>query len=151
MRLTTLCYIEENDAYLMLHRTKKENDQSHDKWLGVGGKFEDGESPEECMLREVKEETGLTLTEFQFRGIVTFVSDEWETEYMHLFTATAYEGCVGECNEGTLEWVPKDQILDLNLWEGDRLFLERLNGSRDFFSLKVEYQGEHLVNWKFWT
>ena len=149
MRLTTLCYIERDGAYLMLHRTKKEHDQSHDKWLGVGGKFEDGESPEECMLREVKEETGLTLTDYQFRGIVTFVSDEWETEYMYLFTADGFEGTVCECREGTLEWIPKEKVLDLKLWEGDKLFLERLNGSRDFFSLKVEYQGEKLINWKF--
>lgn len=151
MRLTTLCYIERDGAYLMLHRTKKENDQSHDKWLGVGGKFEDGESPEECMLREVYEETGLTLTEYAFRGIVTFVSDEWETEYMHLFTATEYEGEIGECSEGTLEWVPQEKVTKLKLWEGDRLFLKRLTGSRDFFSLKVVYEGEKLSGWKFWT
>ena len=150
MRLTTLCYIEKDGAYLMLHRTKKENDENHDKWIGVGGKFEDGESPEECVLREVKEETGLLLTDYQFRGIVTFVSDQWETEYMHLFTASGYEGEIGTCDEGTLEWVKKSDILQLNLWEGDRLFLDRLNESRDFFSLKVQYQGEHLVKWKFW-
>lgn len=150
MRLTTLCYIEKDGAYLMLHRTKKENDQSHDKWLGVGGKFEDGESPEECMLREVREETGLELTAYAFRGIVTFVSDEWETEYMHLFTATDYQGEVGPCNEGTLEWVPKEEVTQLKLWEGDKLFLNRLNGSKDFFSLKVVYEGEHLAEWKFY-
>lgn len=150
MRLTTLCYIEKDGAYLMLHRTKKENDQSHDKWLGVGGKFEDGESPQECVLREVKEETGLTLTDYQYRGIVTFVSDQWETEYMHLFTADGYEGEIVECDEGILEWVKKEEVLDLKLWEGDKLFLNRLNGSREFFSLKVEYEGEQLINWKFW-
>lgn len=149
MRLTTLCYIEKDGAWLMLHRTKKENDQSHDKWLGVGGKFEDGESPEECMLREVFEETGLKLTRYAFRGIVTFVSDRWETEYMHLFTATEYEGEPGECNEGVLEWVPKEKVTDLKLWEGDKLFLNRLNESRDFFSLKVVYEGEVLKDWKF--
>lgn len=149
MRLTTLCYIEKDGAWLMLHRTKKENDQSHDKWLGVGGKFEDGESPEECMLREVFEETGLKLTRYVFRGIVTFVSDRWETEYMHLFTATEYEGEPGECSEGVLEWVPKEKVTDLKLWEGDKLFLNRLNGSRDFFSLKVVYEGEVLKDWKF--
>ena len=150
MRLTTLCYIEKDGAYLMLHRTKKENDQSHEKWLGVGGKFEDGESPEECMLREVREETGLVLKKYRFRGIVTFVSDEWETEYMHLFTATEYEGTIGECAEGTLKWVLKEDVPSLNLWEGDKLFLKRLNESAQFFSLKVEYQGERLVRWKFW-
>ena len=149
MRLTTLCYIEKDGAYLMLHRTKKENDQSHDKWLGIGGKFEDGESPEECMLREVYEETGLTLTDYAFRGIVTFVSDRWETEYMHLFTADGYEGEPGECSEGVLEWVPKEKVTDLKLWEGDKLFLDRLNGSRDFCSLKVVYEGEVLKDWKF--
>lgn len=149
MRLTTLCYIEKDGAWLMLHRTKKENDQSHDKWLGVGGKFEDGESPEECMLREVFEETGLKLTRYVFRGIVTFVSDRWETEYMHLFTATEYEGEPGECSEGVLEWVPKEKVTDLKLWEGDKLFLNRLNESRDFFSLKVVYEGEVLKDWKF--
>ena len=149
MRLTTLCYIEKDGAYLMLHRTKKENDQSHDKWLGIGGKFEDGESPEECMLREVYEETGLTLTDYAFRGIVTFVSDRWETEYMHLFTADGSEGGPGECSEGGLEWVPKEKVTDLKLWEGDKLFLDRLNGSRDFFSLKVVYEGEVLKDWKF--
>ena len=149
MRLTTLCYIEKDGAWLMLHRTKKENDQSHDKWLGVGGKFEDGESPEECMLREVFEETGLKLTRYAFRGIVTFVSHRWETEYMHLFTATEYEGEPGECSEGVLEWVPKEKVTDLKLWEGDKLFLNRLNESRDFFSLKVVYEGEVLKDWKF--
>ena len=149
MRLTTLCYIEKDGAYLMLHRTKKENDQSHDKWLGIGGKFEDGESPEECMLREVYEETGLTLTDYAFRGIVTFVSDRWETEYIHLFTADGYEGEPGECSEGVLEWVPKEKVTDLKLWEGDKLFLDHLNGSRDFFSLKVVYEGEVLKDWKF--
>ena len=149
MRLTTLCYIEKDGAYLMLHRTKKENDQSHDKWLGIGGKFEDGESPEECMLREVYEETGLTLTDYAFRGIVTFVSDRWETEYMHLFTADGSEGEPGECSECVREWVPKEKVTDLKLWEGDKLFLDRLNGSRDFFSLKVVYEGEVLKDWKF--
>ena len=149
MRLTTLCYIERDGAYLMLHRTKKENDQSHDKWLGVGGKFVDGESPEECMLREVFEETGLILKDYAFRGIVTFVSDRWETEYMHLFTAAEYEGEPGECSEGVLEWVPKEKVTELKLWEGDRIFLERLNESRDFFSLKVVYEGETLKDWKF--
>ncbi|MCD8365082.1 MAG: 8-oxo-dGTP diphosphatase [Clostridiales bacterium] len=157
MRLTTLCYIERDGAYLMLHRTKKENDQSHDKWLGVGGKFEDGESPEECMLREVYEETGLTLTEYEFRGIVTFVSDEWETEYMHLFTAKLPgageclpESELCDCAEATFQWVPKEKVSDLNLLEGDRLFLNRLFGVRDFFSLKLVYEGEKLVKWIFY-
>ncbi|MCC8029015.1 MAG: 8-oxo-dGTP diphosphatase [Lachnospiraceae bacterium] len=149
MRLTTLCYIERDGAYLMLHRTKKINDQSGGKWLGVGGKFEDGESPEECMLREVREETGLTLTKYAFRGIVTFVSDCWETEYMHLFSATEYEGELRGCDEGVLEWVPIKKVCSLKLWEGDRIFLKRLQESREYFSLKVVYEGERLADWRF--
>ena len=150
MKLTTLCYIEEKEKYLMLHRVKKENDCNRDKWIGVGGKFEEGESPEECLLREVKEETGLTLTSFHFRGIVTFVSDEWEGEYMHLFTADAYEGELPEqrmqdCSEGELVWVPKNEIESLNLWEGDKVFLSLLKEREEFFSLKLRYEGETLV------
>ncbi len=145
MKLTTLCYIEQNECYLMLHRTKKEKDENHDKWIGVGGKFEEGESPEECLLREVKEETGLTLTRYQFRGIITFVSDEWGTEYMHLFTADTYEGILKECEEGELVWVPKKQINNLTLWEGDKVFLQLLNEKHNFFTLKLRYEGEKLV------
>lgn len=145
MKLTTLCYIEQNECYLMLHRTKKEKDENHDKWIGVGGKFEEGESPEECLLREVKEETGLTLTRYQFRGIVTFVSDEWGTEYMHLFTADTYEGILKECEEGELVWVPKKQINNLTLWEGDKVFLQLLDEKHNFFTLKLRYEGEKLV------
>ena len=148
--LTTLCYIERDGKYLMLHRVKKENDCNKDKWIGVGGKFEAGESPEESLLREVKEETGLTLTSYQFRGIVTFVSNEWGTEYMHLFTADAYEGELSEpeirdCEEGELVWVPKNEIETLNLWEGDKIFLRLLNERKEFFSLKLRYEGETLV------
>ena len=146
MKLTTLCYIEQDKKYLMLHRTKKENDQNHDKWIGIGGKFETEESPDDCLLREVKEETGLTLMDYNFRGIVTFISDEWETEYMHLFTATGFEGELIECNEGNLEWVDKTAIFELNIWEGDKLFLNRLNGSKAFFSLKLKYRGDMLIN-----
>ena len=134
----------------MLHRVKKENDLNKDKWIGVGGKFEEGETPEECLLREVKEETGLTLTNYQFRGIITFISDEWGCEYMHLFTATEYEGELPEqtmkdCNEGELVWVPKDEIEKLHLWEGDKIFLRLLDERKDFFSLKLRYEGEKLV------
>lgn len=148
--LTTLCYIEKDNNYLMLHRIKKENDLNKDKWIGVGGKFEEGESPEECLLREVKEETGLTLTSYKFRGIITFVSDEWGCEYMHLFTADGYEGELLEsrmkdCDEGELVWVPKDEIENLHLWEGDRIFLRLLNEREDFFSLKLRYEGDNLV------
>lgn len=145
MKLTTLCYIEKDDRYLMLHRVKKENDENHDKWIGVGGKFEPGETPEECLRREVREETGLTLTRYRFRGIVTFVSDEWGTEYMHLFTADGYTGELHSCSEGELVWVPKSEIEYLNIWEGDRVFLRLLKETRDFFSLKLRYEGETLV------
>lgn len=148
MKLTTLCYIEKDDSYLMLHRVKKENDENHDKWIGVGGKFEMGESPEECLLREVKEETGLTLTKYRFRGIVTFVSDEWSTEYMHLFTADEYEGTLRECDEGELVWVKKSEIENLKIWEGDRVFLRLLQQGNVFFSLKLRYEGEKLVETK---
>ena len=125
MRYTTLCYLE-NPAgeYLMLHRVKKENDCNRDKWIGIGGKFLDGESPEECALREINEETGLTVTGYRYRGIVTFVSDRWETEYMHLFTATEWTGRVREdCDEGVLEWIHKDRLAALPQWAGDRIFL----------------------------
>lgn len=144
MRLTTLCYIEKDNKYLMLHRVKKVNDQNHDKWIGVGGKFEEGETPEECLLREVREETGLTLTEYRFRGIVSFISDECENEYMHLFTATEYEGDMIECDEGELVWVLKSDIDKLQLWEGDKIFFKLLDEDNGFFSLKLRYEGEKL-------
>ena len=141
---TTLCYIEKEGAYLMLHRIKKEQDENRDKWIGVGGKFEDKESPEDCVLREVKEETGLTLTDYRYRGIVTFVSDVWPCEYMHLFTATGFEGEIKECDEGVLEWLPKAQLYALPMWAGDRIFLELLDAGAPFFSLKLVYEGEVL-------
>ncbi|MBR5578853.1 MAG: 8-oxo-dGTP diphosphatase [Lachnospiraceae bacterium] len=145
MKLTTLCYIEKDDCYLMLHRTKKENDENHDKWIGVGGKFEKEESPEECLLREVKEETGLSLVSYKFRGLITFVSEEWGTEYMHLFTADQYTGNLKECDEGELVWVPKDRIESLTLWEGDKIFLRLLQQEKSFFTLKLRYQGDQLT------
>ena len=145
MKNTTLCYIEnDRGEYLMLHRVKKENDANRDKWIGIGGKFEDGESPEDCVLREVREETGLILTDYRYRGIVTFVSDRWETEYMHLFTATGYTGAVRECDEGVLEWIGKGELLALPQWEGDRIFLRLLDEDIPFFSLKLRYEGEKL-------
>lgn len=148
--LTTLCYIEKDDKYLMLHRVKKENDLNKDKWVGVGGKFESGETPEECLLREVKEETGLILTSYKFRAIITFISDEWGVEYMHLFTADEYEGELSEnmmrdCNEGELVWVPKNEIENLRLWEGDKIFFRLLEERDTFFSLKLRYEGDTLV------
>ena len=146
MRNTTLCYISDGQGRtLLLHRVKKENDLNRDKWIGVGGGFEDGESPEECILREVREETGLTLTSYRFRGIVTFVSDRWETEYMHLFTADGFEGEIGECDEGVLEWIDKDALLALPLWAGDKIFLHLLDTDEPFFSLKLAYEGDNLV------
>ena len=142
---STLCYIEnDRDQYLMLHRVKTENDANHDKWIGIGGKFEDGESPEECVCRETLEETGLTLTEYRYRGLVTFVSDQWETEYMHLFTATGYTGTLRECDEGVLEWIGKADLMALPHWEGDRIFLDLLDRDVPFFSLKLRYEGETL-------
>ena len=146
MLQTTLCYIERDGKYLMLHRTKKEGDENRDKWIGIGGKFEDKESPEDCVLREVREETGLTMTDFAYRGIVTFVSDRWPTEYMHLFHCSGYTGTVGQCDEGELEWIEKEKLLGLQLWEGDKIFLRLLDTDCPFFSLKVEYQGERLVS-----
>ncbi|MCC8076103.1 MAG: 8-oxo-dGTP diphosphatase [Clostridiales bacterium] len=143
---TTLCYIEQNGCYLMLHRVKKENDLNHDKWIGVGGKFEDGESPEECVCREALEETGLTLRRPEYRGLVTFVSDRWETEYMHLFVAKDFSGTLTDCDEGTLEWVPKERVRELPLWEGDHIFLRLLDEAGPFFSLKLVYQGDTLVS-----
>jgi len=143
---TTLCYLEKDGAYLMLHRIKKKKDVNKDKWIGVGGHFEEGESPEDCLIREVREETGLTLTEWQYRGIVTFVSDEAPTEYMHLFTAAGFAGQMKEtCDEGTLEWVPIEKIPTLNLWEGDKIFLRLLSENAPFFSLKLVYRGSSLV------
>lgn len=129
----------------MLHRVKKENDMNRDKWLGIGGKFEDKESPEDCVLREAKEETGLTLLSPEYRGIVTFVSDRWETEYMHLFWSNRFEGEIKECEEGNLEWVEKENIYGLPLWEGDKIFLKLLDEADSFFSLKLVYEGEHLT------
>jgi len=129
----------------MLHRIKKENDLNHDKWIGIGGKFEDKESPEDCLLREAYEETGLTLTDYRYRGIVTFVSDRWPTEYMHLFTADGFEGELKECDEGVLEWLPRQKLRELPHWEGDLIFLDLIERDVPFFSLKLCYEGESLV------
>lgn len=145
MVLTTLCYIEKDDSYLMLHRVKKKVDVNKDKWIGIGGKFEVDESPEECLVREAFEETGLRLTSYRLRGILTFLCDSWETEYIFLYTADGYEGELTECREGTLEWIAKKDIGTLNLWEGDRIFFELLDKKRPFFSLKLQYQGDNLV------
>ncbi len=145
MKQTTLCYLERGDEYLMLHRTKKKNDENHDKWIGVGGKFEANESPEDCMRREILEETGLTVTRYRYRGIVTFVSDLYETEYMHLFTVSDWTGEARECDEGELAWIKKQKLFDLTLWQGDRIFLDLLQKDVPFFSLKLTYQGDELI------
>ena len=143
---TTLCYIQRGKDYLMLHRIKKQNDLNQDKWIGVGGKFEDKESPEDCLLREVREETGLTLTSYRYRGIVTFISDRWPTEYMHLFTADGWTGTLKECDEGVLEWLPRRRLLELPHWEGDTIFLDLIaREDTPFFSLKLCYEGETLT------
>lgn len=145
--LSTLCYIEQDGKYLMLHRISKKNDVNKDKWIGVGGHFEADESPEECVVREVKEETGYTLTSYRFRGLVTFISGTGVTEYMSLFTADGFEGEPIECNEGVLEWVSKEEVLNLNIWEGDKVFFKLLNEQEEFFSLKLEYDGnDKLIN-----
>jgi 8-oxo-dGTP diphosphatase len=130
----------------MLHRIKKENDLNHDKWIGIGGKFEDKESPEDCLLREAWEETGLTLTDYRYRGIVTFVSDRWPTEYMHLFTADGFTGEIKDCDEGVLEWIPRQKLREIPHWEGDDIFLDLIETDAPFFSLKLCYEGDTLVS-----
>ena len=145
-QLTTLCYLEKDGQYLMLHRTSKANDENHDKWIGVGGHFEFQESPEDCLIREVKEETGLTLNSWAFRGIVSFISDDHPAEYMHLYTSQDFSGQLTECDEGQLEWVKKENIKELNLWEGDKIFLDLLTKDVPFFSIKLIYKNGILVS-----
>lgn len=147
MKITTLCYIEKDEQYLMLYRNKKENDPNEGKWIGIGGKLENNESVEECLLREVKEEIGVTLTDYTYRGIVHFISDTWENEEMHLYTASEYEGSLfEECNEGTLRWIPKKDVFALPLWEGDKLFLKELIQNKAPIHLTLHYEGETLVS-----
>ena len=149
MKMTTLCYIEKEGKYLMLHRVKKHHDINAGKWIGVGGHVENGETPEECLLREVKEETGLRLTSYRLHGLVTFLSDVCEPELMCVFTADAFDGELIECDEGELAWVEKSDVLALPTWEGDRVFLERLlSGDERFFSIKLRYEGDKLVEKK---
>ena len=146
MKMTTLCYIENNDCYLMLHRTKKKKDVNKDKWIGVGGHAEGNETPQECLLREVKEETGLLLTSYKFRGLITFISDEYEAEMMCLFTADGYTGELITCDEGELEWVKKSDVPQLPTWEGDAQFLKLLlEDEKRFFAMKLRYEDERLV------
>ena len=148
MLQTTLCYLEKEDSYLMLHRVSKKQDVNKDKWIGVGGKFKPGEAPEECLLREVLEETGLTLSSYQFRGVLTFCCDLAEPEYIFLYTSDQFEGTLKECDEGTLTWVKKEQVYDLNLWEGDKVMFRLLKERKTPFSLKLTYQGDTLVEVK---
>lgn len=145
VQMTTLGYIETRESYLMLHRVKKEQDVNEGKWIGIGGKFEYGESPEECMIREAKEETGLAVTSMKFRGILTFICDKQDPEYICLYTIGGFSGQLKECDEGELLWVPKDEIFGLNLWEGDRIFFDLLQKDVPFFSLKLCYEGDQLL------
>jgi 8-oxo-dGTP diphosphatase len=147
MKQTVLCYLEKDGKYLMLHRIKKENDENRDKWIGLGGKIEAGESPYDAVRREIAEECSLSLIKPEYRGIITFVSDEWGTEYMHLFTSRDFSGHPSyDCDEGVLEWVKKEDIPSLPIWEGDKIFLSLLDTEKRFFSLKLIYQGEKLID-----
>ena len=147
MKNTTLCYIEKDGKYLMIHRVKKVNDINKDKWVGVGGKFEERETPFDCVRREIKEETGLSVDKLNYRGLVTFISNEFGTEYMHLFHTKDFSGdLLEDCTEGNLEWVDKDKIIELPLWEGDKIFLDLLRKDVPFFSLKLVYEGSTLVS-----
>lgn len=148
MLFTTVCYIEKDNKYLMLHRTKKEKDINKDKWIGIGGKFEEGESPEECIIREVQEETGLTLKSYSLKCLITFDFGKSETEYMYVFTSDDFNGTINNsCKEGDLKWVDKDKITELNLWEGDKIFLEKIQNNAPFFTVKMQYDGDKLIKY----
>ena len=144
--MTTLCYIEKDNNYLMLHRTKKENDINNGKWIGVGGKLEKGETPQECAVREILEETGLRVNKPVLKGIITFPDftpdNDW---YTYVFKATEFEGELIDCDEGTLEWVPYEQVLSKPTWEGDHTFLSWILEDKPFFSAKFSYKGDKLV------
>ncbi len=148
MKLTTLCYITHGDKWLLLHRTKKEQDENAGKWIGVGGKFERGESPEECLVREVREETGLELLSYKLRGVITFVSDLWEDEMVFLYTSDSFRGELTDCNEGELKFVDEDKLSKLPMWEGDLIFFELIQNGHPFFSLKLTYEGQKLISAK---
>lgn len=148
MKTTTLCYIEKDNKYLMLHRIKKEKDDNYDKWIGIGGKIEEGENPTQCILREAKEETGLILNKVTFRGIVYFRNDFYPDEDMYLFTSRDFSGTIKECDEGVLEWIDKEDLYNLSLWEGDKIFLEALKKNEDFFELTLNYSKDKLISYK---
>ncbi len=141
---TTLCYLERDGCYLMLHRIKKKKDVNHDKWIGVGGKFEPGEDALGCVMREVREETGYRMQQPLYRGMVDFYCPPWEPERMHLYTCTDFSGTQVDCDEGDLEWVPKEQVQSLPIWEGDKIFFRLLNQGAPFFHLELYYRGDHL-------
>ena len=141
MKCSTICYIEKDDKYLLLHRTKKENDINKDKWIGVGGKIE------ECIIREVKEETGLTITSYKLRCLITYTSNDWETEYMYVFTSNSFEGELIECDEGDLAWIYKKDVEKLNRWEGDKIFMDKIENNDNFFTAKLEYNGDKLLKY----
>lgn len=147
MKNTTLCYIEKDGCYLMIHRTVKKNDGNDGKWLGIGGHFEENESPYDCAKREVFEETSLKMNSPIYRAVVTFCSDKYETEQMHLFTCTDFSGEVSSCSEGTLAWIRKSDIKALNIWEGDLIFLDLIDTCKGFFSLKLVYHGNELTEY----
>ncbi|MBR6237997.1 MAG: 8-oxo-dGTP diphosphatase [Lachnospiraceae bacterium] len=146
MKLTTICYIDNGDSYLMLLRNKKKNDINEGKWLGIGGKFEPGETPEECVCREVFEETGLTLDDYLMRGVITFSSEGYEDEYIYVFTSDTYHGELTDCDEGELRWIRKDELMDINVWEGDKIFLKLLIEGSPFFSVKLSYTKDELTD-----
>ena len=142
---STLCYVLRGNDVLMLHRVKKKNDINKDKWIGIGGKFERDESPDECILREALEETGLTLTSWKCRGVVTFLNTCCEGEYMYLFSADGFEGDLKECDEGELQWVSRDFLDSLPKWEGDEIFLNLMWQEAPFFLLTLRYDGDTLT------
>ncbi|MBQ1457165.1 NUDIX hydrolase [Butyrivibrio fibrisolvens] len=146
MVVSTLCYLEKDNKYLMLLRNKKEKDVNEGKWIGVGGKCEKGESPEECVIRETFEETGIKLESLKMRGVMTFASEGWEDEYIFVYTSDKFSGHITECNEGELAWIDKDKIMDLNLWDGDRIFLDIMINSDKLFSIKLSYKGDDIVD-----
>lgn len=151
MFVSTLCYLEKEDKYLMLLRNKKKHDVNEGKWIGVGGKCEKGESPEECVIRETFEETGIKLESLKMRGVLTFSSEGWEDEYIFVYTSDKFSGTITDCNEGELRWIDKDKIMDLNLWDGDRIFLKIMLESDEFFSIKLSYKGDEIVDQQLYT